>query len=387
MSISRKGLRIILYFLILLAADFMLTTACRRNDLKKREQVADAVHYKAYQLPASLNRIHVLELEIGRPDISVHSVKAGRHLRDTRPLSAILSQLPDTLEPVAAVNGDFYSKEGIPSGAQVQNGIILKDAAESWLAFGITAEREPFIEALRFEGLLIAGKDTLNIQGINRPRLEGETVMYNSYYGVKTGTNRFGDELILRAPSFIVGETVHSIVLGSDTVNGDNAITDSTLVISTHGMAMRPILRRLKNGLRVSLLIRSRPDRGRIQTLIGGYPLLARDGQNMIRKSPAPLFGFVRDRYARSAAGISADKRKIFFVCAEGDQTGNRGLSLEELSDFMIRIGCSSALNLDGGGSSAMMIGPTTVNLPAEGGVERNISNAVVICRKKKPAG
>lgn len=373
-----------LYMRLIIFTAVFIASACRQDDLKKAEQVAEAVHYKAYQQPASLSRIHVLELEIGRQDISVHSVKAGRHLRDTRPLSAILSQLPDSLEPVAAVNGDFYSKEGIPSGAQVQNGMLIKDAAESWLAFGITTDRKPFIETVRFEGFLMAGKDTLAIQGFNRPRLDGETVMYNSYYGARTGTNRFGDELILRMTKFAVGEPVRAAVLESDTVNGNSAITDSTLVISTHGTTMRPLLRRLHTGQRVSLLFRSRPDRGKIQTLTGGYPLLVQDGQNMIRKSAAPLFGFVRDRYARSAAGISADKRKIFFVCAEGDPTGNRGLSLEELADFMIRIGSASALNLDGGGSATMLIGRTLVNQPAEGGAGRNISNAIVICRPKK---
>jgi exopolysaccharide biosynthesis protein len=148
---------------------------------------------------------------------------------------------------------------------------------------------------------------------------------------------------------------------------------------------MRSILHRLRTGQRVTLKFRSQPDHGSINELIGGYPLLVSHSENVIRHVAAQAFGFIRDKNARTAVGLSADRQKMYWVCAEDDQTNvNRGMNLEDIADFMIHIGCESALNLDGGGSATMITGKSLMNKPAEGGIERNISNAIILSRVKK---
>ncbi len=357
--------------------------SCRQEEIKKKKELTDGVNYTLYQHPVSMTRIHVLEADLSRKDLRISALKAGKRLRTTLPLSELVRGLPDPGSVVAAVNGDFFSLEGIPSGAQVQDGKIVKDAAESWFAFGIPEPGLPFIAQVRFEGALISGRDTLPIHGFNRPRLNGETVLYNSFYGNRTGTNVYGDELILSAERFSVGAPMTGTVLQADSVYGNNVLTDSTVIISTHGQLMRPVLRRLKTGQPVTVMVRSRPDYGRIRELIGGYPLLVHQGKNMIRRIPSPAFGFIRDKYARTAVGISAGKKKMYWLCAEGDPASvNRGLNLEELAEYMIRIGCESAVNLDGGGSVTMMTGKKLVT-QSEEGTGRSISNALILSRIK----
>lgn len=359
--------------------------SCGKGEIKERQNVSEGLIYFSYQMPVSLNRVHVIETDLRLADISVKVIKAGNRLRQVRPLSDIVKQLPDSLETLAALNGDFFSLEGIPSGALIQNGQIIKDAAESWYAFGLTDRRIPFIGQVRFEGMFAAGKDSLPIRGFNRPRLSGETVMYNSFFGPRTGTNVYGDELMLSVKRWSVGEYMDATVAGIDSVSGNNSISDTTMVISTHGKGMRAIIRKLNAGHRVRVKVQSVPDYGIITELTGGYPLLVSEGKNVIRQVPAPAFGFIRDRYARSAVGLSCLKERMYWVCAEGDQANvNRGMNLEELADFMIRLGCESALNLDGGGSSEMISGKRIINRPSEGGVERSISNAIVVTRLKK---
>ena len=87
-------------------------------------------------------------------------------------------------------------------------------------------------------------------------------------------------------------------------------------------------------------------------------------------------------RHPRAALGL-ADGRIFAFVC-DGRSRLDAGLTLVELARLMIAIGCREALNLDGGGSAALVSGGRLQNLPRAdfetpepGG--RSISTALVL--------
>lgn len=84
----------------------------------------------------------------------------------------------------------------------------------------------------------------------------------------------------------------------------------------------------------------------------------------------------------RTAIGITADNKIIMFAVDGRQGSYSKGMTLKELSDEMIRLGCVYAANLDGGGSTVVKaVTPitqklTTVNSPSEGS-ERKVSNAI----------
>ncbi len=83
----------------------------------------------------------------------------------------------------------------------------------------------------------------------------------------------------------------------------------------------------------------------------------------------------------RSAIGQVGDLHYVI-VCSDGRTPQSAGLSLFQLAEFMQRIGCSVAYNLDGGGSSSMVFNNTQVNIPTTNGVdikERGVSDIVYI--------
>ena len=88
----------------------------------------------------------------------------------------------------------------------------------------------------------------------------------------------------------------------------------------------------------------------------------------------------VRKAVDRTAAGITADGQLILLVADGRGKNGSAGYTLAELSAKLISLGCVSALNLDGGGSSCM-VGQAgqVLNAPSDSSGERSVASAIVI--------
>ena len=92
---------------------------------------------------------------------------------------------------------------------------------------------------------------------------------------------------------------------------------------------------------------------------------------------------FNRNRHPRTAVGRRADGT-VLLVVADGRNSQAAGLSMLELQQVMAALGCCDAVNLDGGGSTAMVVRGKVVNHPsdnkrfdAEG--ERRVANAICV--------
>ncbi len=101
------------------------------------------------------------------------------------------------------------------------------------------------------------------------------------------------------------------------------------------------------------------------QNAIGGVGVLLKNGE--IRNTWAQeLMGVSADsRQPRTAIGSTADGKLIFFVC-EGRSTFP-GFTTGEVAQIMSDLGCTEALNLDGGGSSCMLINGQETIKPSDG--------------------
>ena len=115
------------------------------------------------------------------------------------------------------------------------------------------------------------------------------------------------------------------------------------------------------------------------ETILTAGPMLLLDG---VRSDLHP-FKFNSNRHPRTAFGIRRDGTLVFVV-ADGRNAKAAGLSMAELQQVMIWLGCRDAINLDGGGSSTMVVSGAVVNHPcdnrrfdADG--ERPVANAWVI--------
>ena len=82
----------------------------------------------------------------------------------------------------------------------------------------------------------------------------------------------------------------------------------------------------------------------------------------------------------RTAIGYTTSGR-IVLLAVEGDNSsaGYPGVNLADLASMMRSLGCTDAINLDGGGSTSMIIGNRLTVRPGDNGVERPVASAVLI--------
>jgi len=93
-------------------------------------------------------------------------------------------------------------------------------------------------------------------------------------------------------------------------------------------------------------------------------PILINKGLQMVTTEEEIFFNTPVDGIQpRSAMGLKKNGDVIFMV-VDGRQIDSRGVYLKELAMLMAQFDCDQALNLDGGGSSALIINGKLINKP-----------------------
>ena len=93
---------------------------------------------------------------------------------------------------------------------------------------------------------------------------------------------------------------------------------------------------------------------------------------------------FARDRNPRTAIGKTADG-KLLLVTVDGRQSKiSVGMSLYSLADLLLELNAIDAINLDGGGSTTMVVKQKVVNKPSDQTGERPVSDAILVLSPAK---
>ncbi len=95
-----------------------------------------------------------------------------------------------------------------------------------------------------------------------------------------------------------------------------------------------------------------------MQAAVGGYPMLVRNG--------APAEDWPA-RHPRTAVGLSKDRKTLMLLVVDGRQAHSVGMTGSEMQKLFLEFGAWSALNLDGGGSTAMYLDGRIVSSPSDG--------------------
>ena len=113
---------------------------------------------------------------------------------------------------------------------------------------------------------------------------------------------------------------------------------------------------------------------------VGGFPDLIDAGVRVgdLEVEARPSFAAVR--HPRTAVGYDSARRRLWLVVVDGRQSPHSvGMTLPELASLFEALGADEALNLDGGGSTALVIGDAPVNRPSDATGERAVANALAL--------
>jgi hypothetical protein len=356
--------------------------------------VAPGFEYYQINDPSGPFQLTVLEIDVADSLNLITSALAndvlGEGFERTSAMSERISQSGYVV--VGAINGDFYgisepsNPYGYLSNSMVTDNEFVYGTAFHRSLFGVLDGATPFIEILDFSGTVsAAGNAVYPIRRVNAERTEDAIVLYNRFFGATTRTNQWGTELRLSAiDPYAVGAELRFLVTEKETLTGSMSIAPDDYVLSGHGAASTFLSGNVALGDTITLVLSTAPNVGSISAMLGGGPRLVTDGTR-----PASFVGvenmsssFVDSRHPRTAAGFNEDSSKVYFVTVDGRQAISAGMSLPELADFLISFGVYNAVNLDGGGSTTLVVHDKFMNSPSDPGGERSVANALLAVRK-----
>jgi exopolysaccharide biosynthesis protein len=128
------------------------------------------------------------------------------------------------------------------------------------------------------------------------------------------------------------------------------------------------------------------PDLKGVKMALAGGPTLIKEGKAAFSmKTPPPGTSTEwkeRSKYERHPRGAMGwSPTHVYLVIVDGRQPElSAGMQLAELADFMAGLGCTEAMNLDGGKSAQMWLNGRIMNSPCQG--VDTVANSLVVVRK-----
>ena len=309
---------------------------------------------------------------------------------------------------IAGVNGGYLAVDGNPVGVLAIGGRLLSEPVDGRSALLLPSDPAalPSISPLEFEGEVTGEGRRRPLDGVERlrgsiPACGGrggdspterpnsvltctdpsELVLLSRRFGPSTGTSG-GLEAVLE------NGAVRTLRAG-----GDAAIPRGQLVLSASGAATGFLRAAAPPGSRPGLRVGLRAGDEEVpladQTLVvGGGPRLLARGRVAVSsraegfaplEAPGFFASFVKGRNPRTLAGVHRDG-DLLLATVDGRQPGwSAGVTLSEAARLMRALGARDALNLDGGGSTAMTVRGELVNRPSDPAGERPVSDGVFV--------
>ncbi len=307
------------------------------------------------------------------------------------------------------VYGEQHGAPGDPAGAAAYNGEILSEAVGDRPNLVIDHRSgRASIQRLTWEGRVSSGREGLDLDGINRVpgkiRNCGGTDDLPTEAPKHDVTCTDADEIVVFTEEYGTttpeGDGMEVVVDHRGRVQEVNQergteLTDGQYSIQAIGEDTADLDEFATEARRIKLTNEYLDERGEklrmtphTQVLNGGPNLLtdgernitaARDGM-VHADNPGQFYGWTHQRNPRTIAGVDG-RGQLVLITADGRQADSVGLSISEAADLSERLGLVDAINLDGGGSTAMVVDGELENSPS-GGAERAVGDAIVIRKR-----
>ncbi|HEV3364220.1 MAG TPA: phosphodiester glycosidase family protein [Acidimicrobiia bacterium] len=348
-----------------------------RFDVTARADLYDGVEYLKLAKPSVPVVAHVAHIERDAP-VDLRVVNAHDKIpTSTRDLETT-SSMCGRVRCVVGVDGDFHYR-GSPLGGVVSGGRMLRSPNPGRPQVTVTGSGDLLAGPMAWSGSLVLGDGSqIPLAGINVARVPNAVVLYTPAYGGRT-PDAPGIELVLNAatPPGKLNHAAPVTLKGARNLPG--GIPANGAVLAADGVAADQLValwgRVVGSTLspQAEVLVQSPVDAAES---IGADPVVLRDGQRALPWLD-PNLAIPRQPHTLVGWNKAGD---VFLVAVDGRQTASEGMTMAEAADFLVGLGATDAVNLDGGGGTVMAAGGSVWNGPSDaGGAERGAVNALVV--------
>lgn len=364
--------------------------AVRRD---KWGELGPGVHLIQESRPEIPLAISTLIVDTSRADIIMEPRFTDDALSGTRrPIHQIVARNDDPESiPFGAINADFGSARTRPPGPFVGQGTTW--LLPHWVdrsSISVAEDGSIFIGAPRMAAFLRGPESAppIELKAVNLQfRAEDwDTPSTDTLYTWPLGSQApVPPEGFLAIQVQLDGEEVLPNAPAAGIITADPG--KESLPLDAKRIAFHlaePLPEWIKEGARVSVEITHSDLSGKVVGMVGGGPLILKDGEILRPNVQGPRENYGANIYAarhpRTAVGIREDGRTVVAMVVDGRQDGySRGVNLVELAELMKEKGAYTAMNLDGGGSSTMVVQGEIVNSPS--GNPRPLATAIFFRR------
>lgn len=376
-----------------LCVSLALGTLARAGDTDAPEGKAEpGIAYSNDRVSRVPWSIHVLKIDRSRKDLGFFSAHAKDRVLAVSLLAEQARAIPREIgKAVAGVNGDFYIRDnpvyaGDPRGLQIVNGDLI--SAPDTVCVWFDAEGNPHLDEVKGDFKVTWPDGRKTPFGLNQQRQPNKAVLYTPSYGPSTRAAG-GSELILEKEGggswlpFQAGQTYRGRVREIQ-ASGNTRLATNIIVLSLASQLLAN-LPEMAPGMLLEISTATTPDLKGVKTAIAGGPALIKDGKAFTLKSPppgTPASWSETSKYERNPrTAIGWSPTHLYLVTVDGRQPGlSVGMKLAELAEYFVGLGCTDAMNLDGGKSAQMWVSGQIVNSPCQG--EDTVANAFFVIRK-----
>lgn len=319
--------------------------------------IAPGVLHKYYRGALTIN---LLDVDMVNSDVKVRPMLAGN---DFHQLKDVTDHARES-RAIAAVNANYFKSNGTPLGTLIIDGEWVAGPLFDRVSMGFTRDGYVRIDRVNLYGVMKSSNPevpTAWINNINQPRRTGSRfVAYTRRWGSSVSLPYDGVLVAIDAQGNVVD--THSRYMGIP--YGGYVLTDSK----------SGAISKLQRGDSVSIAWNTRPSAwSDVVNAVSGGPTLIKNGKvHLDLKQQRFTKGWTGAQiHARTAAGVTADNH-LLLVTVEGPHT------MWDLAKFLRDMGAVEALNLDGGGSTTMVVDGKAVTRGAKN-AQRRVASSIVL--------
>lgn len=355
-----------------------------------KHRVGPGTKYAYYRVNNRPLEIHVLEMDLNNPYFNLEVWNGGNAaVACETPTHAGQRYTNAGTDVIAVHNGDFFStimgETGISRMGLLGAGEMIFNPTGNVL-FCMDNDGVPRIDNVYFGGTVTrTDGSSARLHTVNQLRLEWEPAtyadqlsLYTPAFGSKMHVVSSGGTVVTLRP--VAGSNIYpanvpltmEVVAVQDNTEQMEIPVDGSLL---HGVgASAAFLNALTPGQTVTLNLGasmpSYPDVITIHDAIGGSGhVILRNGEVLNINNP--------DVHPRTFMGISQDKKTVYSVIVDGRYSGSAGIDLDDQGRVLKWLGAWDGINLDGGGSTCLVVNGTIRNHPSDGS-ERAVGNGVI---------